>query len=156
MDGLIETLQAHSQWTWIAGGVLLIALEALLPGAVVVWFGVAAILTGLLVAVADPGLNVQVLFFSIVSVASIVAFKFWQRKHPPAVPASDSGQALNQPGSEFIGRTLVLATNLRNGVGRVKAADTSWRCTGPDLDAGTAVKVVGLQSGTLRVEAAGD
>lgn len=145
-------MNLEPQWVWIAGGVLLIAAEALVPGAVLVWFGAAAILTGLLVMLAAPPMAVQVLVFSVLSVGSIVGFKRWQRRHPPMAPASDSGQALNRPGQQFVGRTLELATDLRQGSGRVKAADTSWRCTGPDLDAGTLVRVIAVESGRLVVE----
>lgn len=141
-------------WLWIASGILLIAAEALIPGAVLVWFGVAAIATGLLVLLAGPAMSWQLLFFSLLSVGSIVAFKRWQRRHPPPAPASDSGQALNRPGQQFVGRTLELTTDLRHGSGRVKAADTSWRCSGPDLPAGSLVRVIGVESGRLVVEPA--
>ncbi|MGB1581945.1 MAG: NfeD family protein, partial [Nevskiales bacterium] len=84
-----------------------------------------------------------------------VAFKLWQRRNPPAAPASDSGSALNRPGAEHIGKILVLSEAIVNGSGRVKLADTSWRCTGPDLPLGSRVLVKAVQSGTFVVEAVG-
>lgn len=42
-------------WLWFAmGGVLLVA-ETIVPGAFLVWFGLAALATGLLSLVADMG-----------------------------------------------------------------------------------------------------
>ena len=148
----MEYMLENAHWIWIALGIALIAAEVFAPGAVLLWFGVAAILTGLVEMSFEPSLDYQLLFFSIVAVVLTVSFKLWQRRHPPATPASESGTALNRPGSEQIGRTLVLAEAISNGVGRVKVADSSWRCSGPDAPAGAQVRVVDVQSGTLIVE----
>lgn len=148
MDSMIE----NAHWIWIALGIVLIAAEALAPGAVLIWFGVAAIATGLLEMAIQPSLDYQILFFSIMAIGMTAGFKFWQRRHPPATPAADSGAALNRPGAELIGQTLVISEAIVNGSGRVKAADTSWRCMGPDLKKGTSVTVTEVKSGTLVVK----
>lgn len=145
----IANLEVH--WYWLAAGLLLIALEAFIPGAVLLWFGVAAVLTGLLTMALDLSSNVQLIFFSVVAVASTVAYKRWRKQHPVAPALSEGGTSLNQPGHDLIGRSLVLVTALSNGSGRVKVADSSWRCTGPDLPAGTRVTVTGLEGSTLVV-----
>jgi inner membrane protein len=36
-----------SHWLWLAGGVLLLAAETMLPGVFLFWIGLAAIATGL-------------------------------------------------------------------------------------------------------------
>ncbi len=140
-------------WYWFTAGVLLIALEALLPGAVVMWFGVAALLTGVLSLTTDIGVNGQLIFFSVMAVSCIAVFKYWQKRNPPQYD-DEAASKLNQPGLDLIGRQFVLATEIKGGSGRVKVADSSWRCTGPDLPQGSEVRVTGVQSGTLVVEAA--
>ena len=140
-------------WYWFTAGVLLIAAEALIPGAVLMWFGVAALLTGALTLTTDVGGNGQLIFFSITAVSCIAVFKYWQKRNPPTFDEA-TARRLNQPGQELIGRKLKLATELTDGRGRVKVADSTWRCTGPDLPQGSEVRVVGLESGTLVVEAA--
>ena len=114
----MESLIENAHWIWIALGVALIAAEALAPGAVLLWFGVAAILTGFLEMAFEPSLDYQLLFFSVVAVGFTAGFKFWQRRHPPATPAADSGTALNRPGSELVGQTLVLSEAIVNRVSR--------------------------------------
>ena len=150
----MESMLENIHWLWIAAGIALIAAEALAPGAVLMWFGVAAILTGLLEIVFEPELDYQLLFFSIVAIVLTVSFKLWQRKHPPSTPVSQSGEVLNRPGAEHIGHTLVLIEAITNGSGRVKVADSSWRCSGPDAPVGSQVLVVDVASGTLIVELA--
>lgn len=139
-------------WYWFSAGVLLIALEALAPGAILMWFGIAALLTGVLNLTTDLGLNGQMMFFSIMSVSSIAVFKYWQKRNPPDYD-EEAARHLNQPGMDLIGRKLTLATELKDGIGRVKVADSTWRCRGPDLPLGSEVRVVDVKSGTLIVEA---
>ena len=45
MLDLLETLfLRHGAWSWMVLGFVLLALELVMPGFVLVWFGVAAIL----------------------------------------------------------------------------------------------------------------
>lgn len=152
---MTELLNAeHIHWYWLAAGILLIAFEALAPGAVLIWFGIAALITGMTCLLGDPNINQQFLLFSILAIGMTTAFKLWQRRHPPAKPLNESGGDLNQAGSQYVGMETTLATAIVNGHGRVKIADSSWRCSGPDLAEGSRVRVVAVESGTLRVEAA--
>ncbi len=139
-------------WYWFTAGVLLIALEAFVPGAVLLWFGVSALLTGAVSLGLNWSLDAQVMFFSVVAVSCTVVFKLWQKANPPPPPEDDAASHLNQAGQHLIGRSLELVTELRDGTGRVKVADSSWRCIGPDLPLGTIVTVVEVKSGTLVVE----
>lgn len=149
----MEWDSGNLHWYWLAAGILLIAAEAFIPGAVLLWFGVSALLTGVVSLTTDWSLNSQLIFFSIVAVSCTVAFKLWQKANPPPPPEDDAAAHLNHPGQNLIGRKLQLVTDLSDGVGRVKVADSSWRCRGPDLPQGSTVLVVGEEAGTLIVEA---
>ena len=48
---------------WILAGLLLLLAELVLPGVFLLWVGLAAIGTGVLLLVATPGFGVAVLFF---------------------------------------------------------------------------------------------
>ncbi|MGJ8668476.1 MAG: NfeD family protein [Oceanococcus sp.] len=148
----MEWDSANLHWYWLAAGVLLIAAEAFIPGAVLLWFGVSALLTGVVSLTSDWSMNSQLIFFSVVAVSCTVAFKMWQKANPPPSPDDDAASHLNQAGQDLLGRKLKLVTDLRDGNGRVKVADSSWRCTGPDLDEGSTVVVVKVHAGTLTVE----
>jgi membrane protein implicated in regulation of membrane protease activity len=60
---------------------------------------------------------------------------------------------LNQRGEQLIGRTATLSEPIINGFGRIKLGDTLWRVKGPDLPAGTQVKVVSVNDLELVVAA---
>lgn len=144
---------ADLHWYWFTAGVLLIALEAFVPGAVLLWFGVSALLTGLVSLGTNWDMNAQLMFFSVVAVSCTVVFKLWMKANPPPPPENDAASHLNQAGHNLIGRQLELVTELRDGTGRVKVADSSWRCIGPDMPKGTLVTVIAVESGSLVVEA---
>ena len=53
------------------------------------------------------------------------------------------------------GRALPLDQAIVNGHGRVQIADAFWDVSGPDLPAGTTVRIVASRGMTLLVEPAG-
>lgn len=142
-------------WSWMVIGVALLALEVMSPGVYLLWFGVAAILTGLLSFqlwdFAFWGWQMQVLAFLILSLASVLI----GRRLFPATGADDTDQPLlNQRDRQLIGRLATLTEPIVNGHGRVRIGDTLWRVTGEDMAEGTRVRVVAAENGELRVEAA--
>jgi inner membrane protein len=61
---------------------------------------------------------------------------------------------LNARGDSLVGRTIVLDTPILGGQGRVKLGDGSWIVTGPDMAAGSRVRVAAISGNELRVEPA--
>src|SRR5690606_24479192 len=124
------------------------------PGVYLLWFGIAAILTGTvslqLSGAAFWGWQVQVLVFLALSLVSVLV----GRRLFPATGTEDTDQPLlNQRDRQMIGRTATLADPIVEGRGRIRLGDTLWRVSGPDLAAGTRVRVVAAENGELRVEA---
>jgi membrane protein implicated in regulation of membrane protease activity len=134
-------------WVWLAGGILLMAAEMLLPGVYLLWIGLAGLATGL-VAWLIPGLSlaVDLAIFAVFTVAAILLARFIAARQGPA-------PVLNERGTNLIGQTLILTDAIVGGVGRAREGDGSWRVLGPDLPAGSPVKVVAIEGGSLRVEA---
>lgn len=141
-------------WNWWLLAVVLMALEMVAPGFFFLWMGIAAALVGVLLA-GFPGLPVewQWLIFALLSVGAIVGWQFWQRRHP----SETDTPTLNRRGEQAVGRILVLDQPIVAGSGRAKLGDSTWPIRGPDLPAGTRVRVVAVDGTVLRVEAlAGD
>lgn len=135
--------------TWAALALLLMAAETLVPGAFMLWLGFAAAAVFVLVLVVpDVPVLAQVAVFIGLSFVSVqvyrVRFRGRQRQsdHP----------TLNQRADQLIGRVVPLETAIVNGQGRVQIADAYWTVVGPDLPAGTAVRVTRSEGMTLRVE----
>ncbi len=138
-------------FAWAAFALLLFAAEAMAPGAFMLWLGfaAAAVLLGVLL-VPDIPLLLQVAAFVALSFVSIQVYRRWFRssERPSDQPA------LNRRTAALVGRVVPLERAIVDGRGRVQIADAYWDVTGPELPAGTHVRIVGGDAMTLQVEAA--
>ncbi|WP_044549825.1 NfeD family protein [Azospirillum lipoferum] len=127
---------------WGALGALLIAAELVLPGIFLIWFGGAALLTGLVTALwHDWGLINEAGFFTIAAGTAVgIAIAHARRRNASAeVDAS----RINDRAGQLVGRAVMLTEPIANGHGRVFVGDTLWAVEGPDRPAGTAMVVAG-------------
>lgn len=147
MNGL-DGLDAH--WIWIAIGLILAALEMLVPGVYLIWLAVAAIITGVLTLGLDLGLPSQIICF--VSLSLIAAFSAKRFLRDSPIVSSDP--LLNLRGSRLIGETAIVTQALVGGSGRIKHGDSEWLARGPDLDVGTRVRITGSDGTILLIEPA--
>lgn len=137
--------------SWAAIALLLIAAETLAPGAFMLWMGLAAAAVFLIVLLV-PGLPLlaQVIAFVLLSMVSVLVYRRWFLGHERA---SDS-PLLNRRAEQMLGRVAPLDQSIMSGRGRIKLDDAYWVVEGPDLVAGTPVRVVAVAGMTLRVQAA--
>lgn len=138
-------------WNWMLLGFVLLILEIFAPGVFMLWIGIAALLTGTLSLQlwdwAPWTWQVQVLVFLVLALASAYVGKRIVRSN-----GDHSDQPLlNRRGAQMIGRTATLTEPIREGRGRIKLGDTTWRVTGPDLPAGTRVRVTGADAADLEL-----
>lgn len=145
-----DSLQHLSYWNWLAAGTLLLILEVFGAGGYLLWIGLAAASVGVLTFL-FPELPwaLQFILFGVFSV--LTAVLWWRRQRSAAKPSDQPG--LNLRGSELLGRQFVLHEAIHEGRGKVKAGDSLWLVSGPDLPAGTTVRVTGQEGVILKVEA---
>lgn len=148
----MECLQHLSFWDWLAFGTVLLILEVFGAGGYLLWIGLAAAAVGLLTYLL-PDLPWAWQFFAFALLSLLTAVFWWRRQRSAAKPSDVPG--LNRRGSEFLGRTFVLHEAIVGGRGKIKAGDTLWLVTGPELPAGREVRVIGQDGVLLKVEAAG-
>ncbi|KRG80350.1 membrane protein [Stenotrophomonas daejeonensis] len=136
---------------WAALAVVLFAAEALAPGAFMLWMGFAAAAVFLAVWAFD-GFSVlmQVVLFVVLSFVSIQIYRTWFRQR-----GRQSDQPLlNRRAEQLVGRVVLLDQPIVNGSGRAKVDDAFWVVAGPDLPAGSPVRVVAVDGMTLKVQEA--
>ena len=135
---------------WILAGLLLI-LELTAPAFFFLWLGIAAAAVGLILLVFPSiGVETQLVLFAIASIVSLVAW----RKYRESRPLTTDQPNLNRRGHQYIGRKFSLTDPIDNGVGKVIVDDSTWKVKGPDLPAGTHVKVTGVEGTVFMVESA--
>jgi inner membrane protein len=135
---------------WAAIALLLFAAEAMLPGAFMLWMGIAASVVFLGVMIV-PGMSIlaQAVAFIALSFISIQVYRTYFRGRE----IQSDQPALNRRTEQLVGRVVPLERAIERGAGRVQIADAYWEVSGPDLPAGADVRIVGAEGMTLRVEA---
>jgi len=143
---------AHLQfWHWWIIGVVLVIVELITPGFFLLWIGIAAGVTGVVVfLMPDLSWEVQILIFAPLAVVAVVAARYYLLRNP--IETADA--TLNRRGSQYVGRVFDLQDPIVNGIGKVKVADGVWRAEGPDLPIGAKVKVTAVVGTVLKVEKA--
>lgn len=141
--------QHIDHWSWWILAIALLVLEAFVPGTFFMWLGIAAGVVGMLLLLA-PGMGweYQIVVFAAISVASIVLWRLYFRKHP----VTTDQPTLNRRGAQYVGRTFTLGEPIVNGQGKIRVDDTTWKVLGEDCDAGSRVKVIGVDGVQLKVE----
>ena len=147
----MEWLDQVVFWHWWMLAGLLLIFELTAPAFFFLWLGIAAAAVGLILLVFPSiGLETQLVLFSIASVVSII---IW-RKYRESRPLKTDQPNLNRRGHQYIGRVFSLNNPIINGEGKVTVDDSTWRVKGPDLPAGTSIKVTGVDGVIFTIEAA--
>lgn len=140
--------ESVAYWHWWVLAVLMFILEVFSPAAFFIWIGLAAVIVGIVVLAIDPGWQMQVLMFAVLSIASVMLGRMWFRRNPIKTDQPN----LNRRGHELIGRTFTVEQAIVNSTGRVRVGDSTWKVAGPDAEVGEKVKVVDIDSAVLQVE----
>jgi membrane protein implicated in regulation of membrane protease activity len=143
-----QTLPFLGSWSWFILAVLLFILETALPGVHFLWFGLAAVLVGVMALATDLAWPWQALAFGAIAVLMVFAVRRVSRVEAKQGDLSD----LNARAQQYVGRSLVLAEAIENGRGKVRVGDSLWQAEGPDLPSGARVKVTAANGTVLVVE----
>ena len=136
-------------WHWLVVAAVFAVSEVAVPAMVCIWFAVAAFGTAAIAWLApDLAWEHQALIFAALAVASVALGRtaFVRTK------ASASDGHLNRRAESYVGRMFTLDGAIVDGRGRLRVDDTVWLVAGPDLPAGTRVRVTGAENTLLRVE----
>lgn len=146
---VVDFIAANGPWSWIVAGLVLLALELVVPGGFMLWMGIAGIVTGIITLFQPIGWPLQWLIFGVLSLVSIAIWVRWNRSRP----AVTDRPYLNRRADHFIGQEAVLEQAIAQGYGRIVLGDTVWRVAGADLPVGHRVRIVGSEGAVLKVEA---
>jgi len=151
MPDLVAHFVALGPWAWIIAGAILLALELAVPGAFMMWLGLAAVLVGIITFVFDWSWQAQGIAFAVFAIASVPLWRRFARKVEPASEAP----LLNRRAEALIGRVFTLEKPIVDGVGTVRVDDTVWRVSSTtDTPAGSRIRVTRVDGVKLVVEPA--
>ena len=136
-------------WYWAVFGAVLAVIEVAVPAMVCIWLAAAALGVAA-ISWRYPGLSWehQALIFAALAIASVGL----GRTAFARINSSESDKRLNRRAESYIGRMFTLDGAIVDGRGRLKVDDTVWLVAGPDLPAGTRVRITGAENTLLRVD----
>ncbi|MCA3556599.1 NfeD family protein [Aestuariivirga sp.] len=137
-------------WVWFVAAGILLLLELLSPGVFFIWLGIAAALTGVTDNVLDMPWQGELLVFAMLSAMAVIGGRRFYKG--PAMEPKDNPH-LNRRQFGYVGRSFTLGQPIINGRGKLTIEDTVWQIEGPDMEAGTRVKVTAVNDMTLVVAA---
>jgi membrane protein implicated in regulation of membrane protease activity len=137
------------QWAWFVAAAILLIFELVSPGVFFMWLAIAAVLTGILDIVFALPWQAELLLFAILSAVAVFGGRRFY-KGPGMEPADNP--YLNRRQMGYVGRTFTLKEPVVDGRGRLTIEDTLWEVEGPDMPAGTRIKVTAVSGMSLIVE----
>lgn len=150
MQAISDFLYALGPWNWFIVAGVFLALEIMVPGVYLLWFGLAALIVGVVALLTGADWQVQLVVFAVTAVVLL----FLVRRYLGAGRATTDSPDLNVRGAQYVGRVFAVEEAIAGGRGKVRVGDTVWLAKGPDLPKGTQVRVKGVDGTMLVVEAA--
>jgi len=151
MQSIVDFFWNLGAWNWFIIAVVMLMLELAVPGVHFMWFGLAAVVIGVLALSVDIALHWQLIIFALLSLGAIYWLRqFWR---PDAVQSDQPN--LNVRGAQYIGRIVTVEEAISGGRGKVRVGDTLWNAEGPDLPKGARAKVTSTNGTALVVSAVG-
>jgi inner membrane protein len=136
-------------WHWLViAAAAFSVIEVAAPAMVCIWLSAAALGSAALASIV-PGLSWehQALIFAACAIARVAIGRMAFTR----VRLSPSAARLNHPAQTYLGRTFALDRPIVDGRGRLQVDDTVWLVEGPDLPAGTRIRITGAENTLLRV-----
>ena len=86
-------------------------------------------------------------------VFAVTAFGLWfWREYRVRQREQQSASAPHRAGQRYIGQVLTLTESINDGSGRAKLGNRNWALRGPNVPAGTRVRVTGVDGTILIVD----
>lgn len=132
---------------WIITGLILIILEITTLTFILLWIGIAAIITGI-TAFIFPSVGIQLLVFSIATLLLLVYTRPLTKRWKKSTPNIQSGVYA------LIGKEGIIVDEISETKGgSVKVGGEIWKAmSDQQLPVGTKVQVTGVQGVTLQVK----
>ena len=138
-------------WHWIVGGIVLVLAELVIPSFFIVWFGLGALLTGLLTLAFDLSLTAQLAIWTLASLAMVgLWFRVFKQSFVKTRVGTADGEVIGE-----IGLLVSAVAPFERGKVRFQRpvlGSEEWVCLADaPIAAGERVKVVAVEGSFLKV-----
>ena len=147
---MIATVFSRPEILWFIIGLVLLLMELVLPGFFIFFFGLGAWVTALVCLIGEPGINLQIITFAVVSVLSLIGLRrIIQKKF-----FYSKGNKSEEVEDEFTGKEALAASDFGGQhTGKVEFKGTTWKAESTaEIKAGQRVIIIEKENFKLIVE----
>jgi membrane protein implicated in regulation of membrane protease activity len=137
-------------WQWIAGGMLLILLELAIPSFFIIWFGLSALLVGVVMLLAPISLAAQFTLWGLTS-GAMVYFWFRYFKNPDRTKAGIAKEAFLGESGLIVKEVSELAKGQIRFQKPILGSETWPVIADETIPAGERARIVDVMGQTLKV-----
>lgn len=141
-------------WHWVVGGIGLILAELAVPSFFIVWFGLGALLVGLLALAFDLSLTAQLATWTLASLAMVFLwFRVFKQSFVKTRAGTADGEAIGEIGL-LVGAVAPFARG-KVRFQRPVLGSEEWVCLADsEIAAGERVRVVAVEGSFVKVSKA--
>jgi len=135
---------------WFLLGILFFVIEMMIPGQIILFFGIGAWIASLSVFLFDISINFQLGIFIVATVLSLVLLRKYVRKIFSGKSIAKNGSDIDE---EFIGQTAIVENDITpEKMGKIAFKGTTWGAiSNESISAGSKVQIIGKDSIILQV-----
>lgn len=141
------------QYVWIIVGLAIMSMELFLPGFILCFFGLGAVLTGLLKIFIPMGVNTQLVLFAVLSIVLLVSFRRYAQGYFTG-RVSNKNPA-GRPMELHTGETAIVTEDIipNSPRGKVEFHGTAWNADSDvEIKKGARVTIIERHDLTLKVK----
>ena len=137
---------------WLLVGLGVMFLELMLPGLIILFFGIGALIVGGICFFAEITLNQQLGIFIVSSIAMLIILRGMLKK--VFIGHSSSAESSGDSSSEFVGeRAVVIEKITSQRPGKIEFHGSDWAATADGtIEEGSTVEIVEQKNITLKVK----
>lgn len=138
-------------WHWIVGGIVLVLAELMIPSFFIVWFGLGALLVGLLTLAFDLSVTAQLATWTLASIAMVVLwFRVFKQSFQKTKIGTADGEVIGE-----VGLLVSAVAPFERGKVRFQRpilGSEEWACMADTaIAAGERVKVISIEGSFVKV-----
>ncbi|OGR43612.1 MAG: hypothetical protein A2X35_09385 [Elusimicrobia bacterium GWA2_61_42] len=148
---MLETIPP--QYVWIIVGIAIMSMELFLPGFILCFFGLGAVLTGLLMIFIPLGVNAQLVLFAVLSIVSLVSFRRYAQGYFTGRVSNTN--PTGAPMELHTGESAIVTEDIvpNSPRGKVEFNGTSWNADADvEIKKGEKVTIIERHDLTLKVK----
>ena len=137
---------------WLIVGLVLSALELVVPGIYLIWFGLAGFAISIMMCFITMAVTTQLIWFALFSAVFAVIGWFAYRVIMKKTETPKEYRNLNNSAEQHVGSIVTIAQDVEDNQTKVKIGDTFWLAySEKPLKKGDTAKVTGVKDSLILI-----